>query len=65
MTVAADNNRLNAADRASRAPSGRVAVAALAGMAAAWFAAGSTGLLSHPLRNGLTWLALAVVVLAS
>ncbi len=35
------------------------------GMAAAWFAAGSTGLLAHPLQRALTWLALAVVLIAA
>ncbi|MBN2182612.1 MAG: hypothetical protein JW715_11930 [Sedimentisphaerales bacterium] len=39
-------------------------VSALAGLAAAWIAAGSTGLLSHPLRRVLTLLALAVIILA-
>ena len=33
-------------------------------MAAAWIAAGSTGLLAHPLRHALTWLALAVAICA-
>ncbi|MHC4401654.1 MAG: hypothetical protein ACYTG0_18440 [Planctomycetota bacterium] len=41
-------------------PPVRAVVAALAGMAAAWLAAGSTGLLAPPLRHGLTWIALAV-----
>ena len=36
----------------------------LAGMAAAWFAAGSTGLVGHALRHALTWLALSVAVVA-
>ena len=36
-----------------------------AGMAAAWFAAGSTGLLAHPLQRALTWLALAVALMAA
>ena len=39
-----------------------VVVAALAGMAGAWVAAGSTGLLAHPFRHALTWVALAVAV---
>ena len=37
----------------------------LAGIVAAWFAAGSTGLLTHPLQHALTWLALAVAVVAT
>lgn len=37
--------------------------AALTGLAGAWIAAGSTGLLSHPLRHGLTIAALIVAVL--
>ncbi|MFZ1934514.1 MAG: DUF4350 domain-containing protein [Thermoguttaceae bacterium] len=36
-----------------------------AGMAAAWFAAGSTGLVAHPLQRALTWLALAVALIAT
>jgi hypothetical protein len=36
-----------------------------AGMAAAWFAAGSTGLMAHPLQRALTWLALAVALVAA
>ena len=47
------------------APSGRAIAAALAGMAAAWIAAGSTGLLAHPLRHALTWPALGLVVVAA
>ncbi len=39
-------------------------VATLAALAAAWIAAGSTGLLAQPLQRGLTLLALAVALLA-
>jgi hypothetical protein len=39
-------------------------IAATAGLAAAWIAAGSTGLLAHPLRRALTLTALGVVILA-
>jgi len=39
-------------------------VAAIAGLAAAWIAAGSTGLLAHPLRRTLTLAALGVVICA-
>ena len=37
----------------------------VAGMAAAWIAAGSVGLIGNPLRHALTWLALAVAVVAA
>jgi hypothetical protein len=37
----------------------------VAGLAAAWFAAGSTGLLGHPLQHALTWLALSVAIAAA
>jgi hypothetical protein len=50
---------------ARSAPSARALVAALAGMAAAWLAAGSTGLLAHPLRHGLTWVALGIALVAA
>lgn len=40
-------------------------VAVVSGMAAAWIAAGSIGLLGHPLRHALSWLALAVAVVAA
>ncbi|OHB73637.1 MAG: hypothetical protein A2V70_04745 [Planctomycetes bacterium RBG_13_63_9] len=36
----------------------------LAVMAAAWIAAGAFGLLGHPLRHALTWVAMAVAVVA-
>ncbi len=39
-------------------------VAAIAGLAAAWIAAGSTGLLAHPLRRALTLTALGVAIFA-
>ncbi len=39
-------------------------IAALAGLAGAWIAAGSSGLLAHPLRHGLTWAALGCTLLA-
>ncbi len=39
-------------------------VVLVAGMVAAWLAAGSTGLLGHPLQHALTWLALAVALIA-
>lgn len=42
----------------------RAIVMLVAGMVAAWFAAGSTGLLAHPLQHALTCLALAVALVA-
>ena len=42
----------------------RVVVAAVVGMVAAWLAAGSMGLLAHPLRHALTWLAMAAAMMA-
>ena len=39
-------------------------VAAIAGLAAAWIAAGSTGLLAHPLRRAVTLTALGVAIFA-
>ena len=39
-------------------------IAVIAGLAAAWIAAGSTGLLAHPLRRALTLAALGVVIIA-
>jgi len=47
----------------ARIPSATV-LAAAAGLAAAWLAAGSTGLLGHALRHALTWLALGVALAA-
>jgi hypothetical protein len=43
----------------------RAIVILAAGMVAAWFAAGSTGLLTHSLEHAITWLALAVALLAA
>ena len=48
----------------ARGNSGVVTAAAL-GLAAAWIAAGSTGMLAHSLRHGLTWVALALAVIAA
>jgi len=45
-------------------PAAGAVVAATAGLAAAWVAAGSMGLLGEPLRRALTLLALGVAVLA-
>ena len=51
-------------DPAEPRPSARITVAALAGVAAAWIAAGDVGLVAHPLRHVLVWLALAVFGIA-
>lgn len=50
----------NTGGRVSR----HVLIATIAAMAAAWIAAGSTGLLGHGLRHALTWVALAIVIAA-
>ncbi len=42
----------------------RTIVILIAGMSAAWIAAGSTGLLAHPLRHALTWIAMGVAIVA-
>jgi hypothetical protein len=42
----------------------RTIVVLVAAMAAAWIAAGSTGLLADPLRHALSWVALAVMIVA-
>jgi hypothetical protein len=39
-------------------------VAGLCGLAAGWIAAGAVGLLGHPLRHALTWLALGGIAIA-
>jgi hypothetical protein len=49
---------------AASEPATRAVVAAVAGLVAAWLAAGAMGLLAHPLRHAMTWLAMAVVMLA-
>ena len=46
-------------------PAGGAVVTAVAALASAWIAAGSTGLLGGPLRRALTLLALGVAVVAS
>ena len=50
-----------AADRGS--PAATTLIAALAGLAGAWIAAGSTGLLGHPLRHALTCVALGLILI--
>ena len=44
---------------------GQTVVVVIAGMAAAWFAAGSTGFWGHSLRQALTCLALGIAILAA
>ena len=48
---------------AQKAPGASVIVAALFALLSVWIAAGSTGMLAHSLRRGLTLVALVVVVL--
>lgn len=50
-------------DRSAAVPVGAVVVV-VAVVAAAWLAAGSVGLMAHPLRHALSWVALAVAILA-
>ncbi|MFW6108348.1 MAG: DUF4350 domain-containing protein, partial [bacterium] len=45
-------------------PAGPV-VAAVAGLGAGWLASGAAGLMGHPLRHGLTWLAFGVAIAAA
>ena len=65
MTVEADRSQPGVAEKTPPVPSAETVMAALAGIAAAWLAAGSTGLLAHPLRHGLAWVALAVSLVAA
>lgn len=53
-----------AAPGASAVPSWAACAAVMAGMAGAWLAAGSTGLLTPTLRHAATWLALGVAGIA-
>jgi hypothetical protein len=46
------------------APPGSALTAAVAGISAAWIAGGSAGMIAAPLQHALTWLALAVALLA-
>ena len=50
---------------AQSGPTMPIVVAAVAGVLAAWIAAGSIGLAAHPLRHALTWLAMGVVLVAA
>jgi hypothetical protein len=49
----------------SERASSRAAAGAIAGLAAGWIAAGSTGLMAHSLRHGLTWIALGAAIVAA
>lgn len=66
MATAASQNSQTAVGGESRGivPS-RAILILLAGMAAAWFAAGSTGLLSHSLRHALTLIAMGTAIVAA
>ncbi len=64
-TETPENSQVAANGEAFAALPVRAVVILVAGMAAAWFAAGSTGLLGHPLRHALTWIALAVAIVAA
>jgi len=47
------------------APALSIVISSLAGLAGAWIAAGSIGLMGHPFRRALTWGAMACIVLAA
>jgi hypothetical protein len=64
MTAEADQAHLHDGTQSVTVPSARAVVGGLAGLSAAWLAAGSTGLLAHPLRHALAWVALAVAAIA-
>jgi len=64
-TARPQNSQDTASGESFVAVPARAVVILIAGMAAAWFAAGSTGLLGHPLRHALTWIALAVALVAA
>ncbi|MCG2684437.1 MAG: hypothetical protein L6306_12595 [Planctomycetales bacterium] len=64
-SATARNSQATASGESFAAVPARAVVILVAGMAAAWFAAGSTGLLGHPLRHTLTWIALAVAIVAA
>jgi hypothetical protein len=64
MTAEADDPSAHADVETPSAPTTRAVVAALAGIGAAWVAAGSIGLVADPLRHGLASVALAAGVIA-
>jgi hypothetical protein len=65
MTIVPACDNENPAEGSCAAVPARAIVVLVAGMAAAWFAAGSTGLVAHSLQHALTWLALAVALVAA
>ncbi len=64
-SATAQNSQATTSGESFAAVPARAVVILVAGMAAAWFAAGSTGLLGHSLRHTLTWIALAVAIVAT
>ena len=64
ITSLYDDSSTAGAEKSSAVPPGAI-VAVVAGIAAAWIAAGSTGLLGHALRHALTWIALGTAVVAA
>ena len=56
--------RLPEIERVGAWPPPGTVVAVLAGLLAGWLAAGSTGLLGHPLRHALTWVACGAALVA-
>ena len=66
MTTAPSNdNPTDAQQKPCAVVPAHAVIMLTAGMAAAWFAAGSTGLVAHPLQRSLTWLALAIALIAA
>lgn len=66
MTTAPSNDvPADAPQELVAAVPGPAIVMLAAGMAAAWFAAGSTGLVAHPLERALAWLALIVALIVA
>ena len=63
--TASQNSKTTAAGESFVAISNRAVLILLAGMASAWFAAGSMGLFGHALRHALTWIALGTAIVAA
>lgn len=63
--VTPHDNRNATPSEPSTVVSSQAVIILVAGMVAAWLAAGSTGLLSHSLQHALTWFALAVAFVAA
>jgi hypothetical protein len=64
MTIAPANDNERPAEDCAAVPANAI-VMLVAGVSAAWLAAGSTGLLAHSLQHALTWLALAVAIVSA